>query len=76
MRDDIGVVIAAAFDQVQKCQYYKKGLKACADFKSGKSKPVRKMNPVWDRISKEIQKNTRTAFNAESKLLKRTICLP
>jgi len=75
MRDDIGVVIAAAFEEVQKCPYYKKGRKACAAFKAGKLKSKRAINPVWGIISQKLRDDTLKTFTAQT-LLKDTICLP
>jgi hypothetical protein len=75
MRDDIGVVIAAAFEKLQKRPYYRKGLTACANFKSGKLKHAGPINPVWGRISQKVMNDTHSVFRAETKLLKNTICM-
>lgn len=73
-KDDIGVVIAAAFEKVQRCPHYLAGQQACSNFKSGKLKAVRPINPVWDRISQGLSAETRRVYQAESKFLINTIC--
>jgi hypothetical protein len=63
LRDDVGVVIAAAYEIV-------KTLPCKGDDKS------REINPIWSKIAQKIHDETRQAFAAERKLLKETTCLP
>lgn len=64
LRDDVGVVIAAAFDIV-------KTLPA-----EGDGVTSREWNPVWARIAQRIHDETRGAFAAEWKFLRETTCMP
>jgi hypothetical protein len=64
LKDDVGVVIAAAFDIVKTLPAEGDGIAS------------RECNPVWSRIAQRIHDETRGAFAAEWKLLRETTCLP
>jgi hypothetical protein len=74
--DDVGVVIAAAFELVRETEAYKEGVKQYEaykkDLESGKLDSTN-LNPVWTRITREVRKATHGIFQAEKKHLDDTI---
>jgi len=66
--DDIGVVVAAAFEIVKTLPAYTEGQRVVLD-------PT-KSNKIWTSISQVIHDGTREAFEEQSCLLKETTCLP
>jgi len=68
--DDVGVVIAAAFEIVKTLPAYLEGQKVSGDISPAKC------NRIWAPISQKIHDETRNAFNTHSDLLKETTCLP
>ena len=72
LRDDVGVVIAAAFRLVKELPVYKSGLEKSAayeaDLASG-AHDTSKTNPVWTGIAKKIRAGTEEAFAEQSTLL-------
>ena len=72
LKDDVGVVIAAAFRLVKELPTYKKELEARADYDaevaSGTLDPS-KTNPVWTGIVKKVRASTEKAFAEQSPLL-------
>jgi hypothetical protein len=75
-RDDVGVVIAAAFKLVQQTDGYKKGMKAYEKYEEALRDGTLKtedLNPVWTRITERVRKATEESFEAERKFLDDTI---
>ena len=82
LRDDVGVVIAAAFELVRKreahSEAYKKGQKSAEDLKlqmetkKDKFDPSH-LNPVWAKITREVRHATKSSFEAEKTYLDDTI---
>jgi hypothetical protein len=76
LKDDVGVVIAAAFAQVKELPVYKQGREKCREHDHARKagtmdqSPV---NPVWAGITKKIRSGTREAFAEQSQLLDGTI---
>ena len=72
LRDDVGVVIAAAFRLVKELPVYKNGVEKsavyAADVASG-THDSSKTNPVWTGIVKKIRTGTEEAFAEQSPLL-------
>lgn len=76
LKDDVGVVIAAAFGLVKELPVYKEGREKCREHeKAVKAGTVNQfsMNPVWAGITKEIRSGTRKAFAEQSQVLDGTI---
>jgi hypothetical protein len=72
LKDDVGVVLAAAFKLIKELPAYQAGLKkgeayaaAMADGKRDSSKT----NPVWTSIVQKIRTETEEAFAEQSSLL-------
>ncbi|MGA7340599.1 MAG: hypothetical protein WBE72_01110 [Terracidiphilus sp.] len=76
LTDDMGVVIAAAFQLVRELSSYKNGLEESAAYESalaaGTWDPA-KINPVWTKIVQKVRAATRESFAAESSYLDDTI---
>ncbi len=72
LRDDVGVVIAAAFRLVKELPAYKNGLEKSAAYEaevaSGTFDPST-TNPVWTGITKKVRTETEEAFAEQSSLL-------
>lgn len=72
LKDDVGVVMAAAFRLVKELPAYKKGLEMSAAYEAavadGNFDPS-KTNPVWASIVKKVRTCTDEAFAEQSSLL-------
>lgn len=72
LRDDVGVVIAAAFKLVKELPAYKRGLERSAAYEAaladGTFDPST-TNPVWTGIVKKVRTSTEEAFAEQSSLL-------
>ena len=78
LHDDVGVVIAAAFQLVRKLEAYKKGENSARDLKDRMEKQKDNfdsstLNPVWAKITRDVREFTRTSFEAEKTHLDDTI---
>ena len=72
LRDDVGVVIAAAFKLIKDLPAYQNGLQKKAAYDAAMSAPnadSSKINPVWTGITKKIRTSTEGAFAEQSALL-------
>jgi hypothetical protein len=72
LRDDVGVVIAAAFKLIQELPAYKNGLEKRADYEAAAANApegTAKINPVWAGIAKKIRSGTEEAFEEQSSVL-------
>lgn len=66
LRDDVGVVISAAFKLVQNMPPYKSGLEMGATYEASASKGTwnpAKTNPVWTGITQRIREETAKALS-------------
>ena len=76
LKDDVGVVVAAAFGLVKELPVYKEGRKKCKAHeeavKAGTA-DASNVNPVWAGITSRIRSGTREAFAERSQLLDGTI---
>lgn len=73
LRDDIGVVISAAFELVRQMPYYRKGVEMGKEFEREEAMgtlDTSKYNPVWTAISTRIQKEVEIAFARHRDVLK------
>jgi hypothetical protein len=72
LKDDVGVVIAAAFKLIKELPVYKNGVEKSAvytaDVASG-TFDSSKTNPVWTGIVKKVRTSTEEAFAEQSSLL-------
>lgn len=72
LKDDVGVVIAAAFRLVKELPAYKSGLEKNATYEAELASGTldsSKINPVWTGITKKIRTGTEEAFAEQSSLL-------
>lgn len=76
LKDDVGVVIAAAFQLVRQTPAYKEGLEKLEIYKKEKKEGTLEpsdMNPIWTKITNEVRGATEKIFQAEKKYLDDTI---
>ncbi|MDU2730505.1 MULTISPECIES: hypothetical protein [Pantoea] len=75
-RDDVGVVVAAAFELIKNLDSFKNGSVEADNYEkeinNGTFNPD-KTNPVWSEISKEIRSSTDAIFARRKNKLKSTI---
>lgn len=72
LRDDIGVVIAAAFRLIRELPAYKSGLEKSAAYEAevaSGSFDSSKTNPVWTGIARKVRTGTEEAFAEQASLL-------
>ena len=72
LRDDVGVVIAAAFKLIQELPAYKRCLEKRADYAAATANEpegTAKINPVWTGIAKKVRACTEEAFEEQSAVL-------
>jgi hypothetical protein len=75
LKDDVGVVLAAAFNLIKELPAYKEGIKKGAAYDAAMTKGNRdssKTNPVWTSIVKKIRTGTEDAFAEQSSRLGHT----
>ncbi len=72
LKDDVGVVIAAAFRLVKELPNYKNGMEQSASYEEGVasgSHDSSTTNPVWTGIVKKVRTSTEEAFAEQASLL-------
>jgi hypothetical protein len=77
--DDVGVVIASAFEIVKTMESYKEGVKAAKVFEEERKRgavDLTKINPVWTEITRKIKEDTKRIFDENQNVLKDTIRRP
>ncbi len=77
LKDDVGVVIAAAFKLVKELPAYKSGLEKSAAYEAALADGTwdpSNTNPVWTTIVKKVRSETKDAFAEQSALLGDTPC--
>jgi hypothetical protein len=75
--DDIGVVIASAFEIVKTKENYTRGLAKAQEFEEARENGEVKLetiNPVWTDITEKVREGTRRVFDEKKDVLKGTIC--
>ena len=76
LKDDVGVVTAAAFELVKHLGAYQKGLVKYEEYqralKDGTWDPTN-LNPVWTSIAKDVREASDEIFDAHKDVLKDTI---
>lgn len=76
-KDDVGVVMAAAFKLVKELPAYKKELEKSEEYDAAIAKGTfdpSKTNPVWTGIVEKVRAETKEAFAEQSELLGDTPC--
>jgi hypothetical protein len=74
--DDVGVVIASAFEIVKTMESYKKGVKKAEEFDEERKRgavDLNTINPVWTDITRKIKEDTKRIFDDNQGVLKDTI---
>jgi hypothetical protein len=72
LKDDVGVVIAAAFKLVKELPAYKNGMENREAYEAGLADGTcdsSKINPVWTSIVKKVRTGTEEAFAEQASLL-------
>lgn len=72
LRDDVGVVMATAFNLVKDLPAYKNGVAKSAAYEAAVAAGTwdpSKTNPVWTAIVKKVRASTDAAFAEQSSLL-------
>jgi len=72
LKDDVGVVIAAAFKLVKELPAYQNGMEKSAAFEADVASGAHdtsKTNPVWTGIVRKIRARTEEAYAEQSSLL-------
>lgn len=72
LRDDVGVVMAAAFKLVKELPAYKRGLERSAAYEASLADgtfDLSTTNPIWTGIVKKVRSSTEEAFAEQSSLL-------
>lgn len=72
LKDDVGVVIAAAFKLIKNLPAYQRGMEKCAAYKADVASGTHdssKTNPVWAGIAKKVRTETEKAFAEQAPLL-------
>ncbi|WP_420238103.1 hypothetical protein ACOBR2_00395 [Telmatobacter bradus] len=72
LKDDVGVVLAAAFEQIKKLPLYQEEEKRTAAYKEAIANgtwDATKTNPIWTGIVKKVRSETQEAFAEQRSLL-------
>ena len=72
LKDDVGVVLAAAFKLVRELPAYKKGIEKEKDYDDGVANGTwdsSNTNPIWTGITTKIRAETEKAFQEQDSLL-------
>jgi hypothetical protein len=76
MEDDVGVVIAAAFELIKGLGAYQKGIEMNKEYEKALKDGTldqAKMNPVWTSIARDVREATGESFDIHKDVLKDTI---
>ena len=74
--DDVGVVIASAFEIVKTMSSYVNGVEKAKEFEVAREKgavDLSTINPVWTDITRKIKEDTKRIFDDHQDVLKDTI---
>jgi hypothetical protein len=72
LKDDVGVVIAAAFKLIKELPAYKSGMESSAAYEADVTRGTHdssKTNPVWTGIVRKVRTDTEEAFAEQASLL-------
>ncbi|HWE86939.1 MAG TPA: hypothetical protein VG267_18490 [Terracidiphilus sp.] len=73
LREDIGVVISAAFEQVRQMPYYQEGVEMGEAFARKRKEgtlDTSQYNPVWTEITRRVRKEVEAVFQEYKGVLK------
>jgi hypothetical protein len=76
LKDDVGVVVASAFEIVKTMSSYENGLKKTKEFEEARENEavdLKTINPVWTEIAKKVREDTKRIFDEKKDVLKDTI---
>ena len=76
LNDDVGVVIASAFEIVKTMPNYLNGIKKAEEFEEDMKRgtvDLSTINPVWTDITRKIKEDTKRIFDDHQDVLKDTI---
>jgi hypothetical protein len=76
LKDDVGVVVASAFEIVKTKSSYQNGLKKAKEFDEeleAKRLDLKDINPVWTDIARKVREGTDRVFEGKEDVLKDTI---
>lgn len=69
LKDDVGVVMEAAFKLIKELPAYKNGMERSADSEAVEKLDHSKINPVWAGITKKVRACTEEAFAEQAGLI-------
>jgi hypothetical protein len=75
LKDDMGVVIASAFEIVKTMSSYTNGVKKAVEFEEARERDevdLKTINPVWTDIAKKVREDTKRVFDQKKDILKGT----
>jgi hypothetical protein len=75
LKDDMGVVIASAFEIVKTMSSYTNGVKKAVEFEEARERDevdLKSINPVWTDITKKVREDTKKIFDEKKDVLKGT----
>jgi hypothetical protein len=73
LKDDVGVVIAAAFKLISELPSYKEEIEKSAAYEADETREAHhSTNPVWTGIVKKVRASTEEAFKEQAPLLGET----
>jgi hypothetical protein len=76
LKDDVGVVVASAFEIVKTMSSYQNGLKKAKEFEAARERDridLKEINPVWTDIVRKVREDTEKVFGEKEDVLKDTI---
>jgi hypothetical protein len=75
LKDDVGVVIASAFEIVKTKSSYTKGVEEAVEFEKERERgevDLKTINPVWADITRKVREDTKRIFDEKKDVLKGT----
>jgi hypothetical protein len=75
LEDDVGVVIAAAFEIVKTKSSYTTGVEKAIEFEKDRERDkvdLKTINPVWADITRKVREDTKRIFDEKKDVLKGT----
>jgi len=76
LKDDVGVVIASAFEIVKTMSSYRNGVEKSVEFEEARERDavdLKTINPVWTDIARRVREDTKKIFDEKEGVLRGTI---
>jgi hypothetical protein len=76
LKDDVGVVIASAFEIVKTLPSYRNGVTKAEEFDKeleNETLDLKTINPVWTHITRRVKEDTKRVFDEKQGVLKDTL---